>query len=215
MTKTFETLKTLAREYNGGKKDKDLVVNYNNRELQDRVISYIFCTNYSLFMSKARKFSVVLTTDDLESLILQAISDSIKTYKVDSKKELKFYIADSVYFTVRHEAQMVRKGDVEYFLNSTRFEETTEGHDGEASIMEMDNEVAVACSCEDNHDKFELTSLIDSLNLSEKQKNYLQIVIANPSLKDIEVAKILGVGRNSISMMKKRIREKISVFGLN
>ena len=65
------------------------------------------------------------------------------------------------------------------------------------------------------NDKFELTSLIDSLNLSEKQKNYLQIVIANPSLKDTEVAKILGVGRNSISMMKKRIREKISVFGLN
>ena len=71
MTKTFETLKTLAREYNGGKKDKDLVVNYNNKELQDGVISYIFCTNYSLFMSKVRKFSVVLTTEDLESLILQ------------------------------------------------------------------------------------------------------------------------------------------------
>ena len=50
---------------------------------------------------------------------------------------------------------MIRKGDVEYFLNSTRFEETTEGHDGEASIMEVDNEVAVACSCEDNHDTFE------------------------------------------------------------
>ena len=62
--------------------------NYNNRKLQDKVISYIFCTNYSLFMSKVRKFSVVLTTEDLESFILQSISDSIKSYKVDSKKEL-------------------------------------------------------------------------------------------------------------------------------
>ena len=55
----------------------------------------------------------------------------------------------------------------------------------------------------------ELNSLIESLNLSSAQKNFLSILIENPSLKDVEVAKILGVGRSSIANMKKRIREKL------
>ena len=57
MSTTLNTLKTLAREYNGGKDDKGLLEYYNDLYYKNEVIAYIYCTNYNLFKSKVNKFS--------------------------------------------------------------------------------------------------------------------------------------------------------------
>ena len=62
--------------------------------------------------------------------------------------------------------------------------------------------------------EYELVSLIESLNLTDKQKEYLSLIVSYPSLKSVDIAKILGVGRSAIAMYNKRIREKMVSFGL-
>ncbi len=215
MSTTYTTLKTLSNEYRGMKDDQSLINNYMNCETQGTTIAYIFCKNYGLFTKKVGKFTTVLNQDDIDSAILSGICSAINSFDITRGNKLIPYVTNVIYSEVRTTAQQVRKGDAVYFIPSTRFEQETEGHDGEANIMEIDNEVAVACSCVDDHESFELQSLIQSLNLSDAQKNYLTIIINDPSLKDSEVARLLGVGRSSIANMKKRIREKLSAVALN
>lgn len=216
MSTTLNTLKTLAREYNGGKDDKSLLANYNDLYHKNEVIAYIYCTNYNLFISKVGKFLNILNEDDIDSAILESIDTAMVNFDITRGNKLIPYMTNVIYNEVRYYAQSVRKGDRVALLNSTRFESVIECKENSPELAEINQEIALATSVEDSHETMELNSLIESLNLSQAQKNFLSILIDNPSLKDIEVAKILGVGRSSIANMKRRIREKLqnSLYGI-
>ena len=209
MSTTLNTLKTLAREYNGGKDDKGLLEYYNDLYYKNEVIAYIYCTNYNLFRTKVNKFSTILNEDDIDSVILGSIDTAMVNFDITRGTKLIPYMTNVIYNEVRYYAQSVRKGDMVAILNSTRFESVVECKENSPELAEINKEIALATSVEDSHEDMELNSLIESLNLSSAQKNFLSILIENPSLKDVEVAKILGVGRSSIANMKKRIREKL------
>lgn len=209
MSTTLNTLKTLAREYNGRKDDKGLLEYYNDLYYKNEVIAYIYCTNYNLFRSKVNKFSTILNEDDIDSVILGSIDTAMVNFDITRGTKLIPYMTNVIYNEVRYYAQSVRKGDMVAILNSTRFESVVECKENSPELAEINKEIALATSVEDSHEDMELNSLIESLNLSSAQKNFLSILIENPSLKDVEVAKILGVGRSSIANMKKRIREKL------
>ena len=209
MSTTLNTLKTLAREYNGRKDDKGLLEYYNDLYYKNEVIAYIYCTNYNLFRSKVNKFSTILNEDDIDSVILGSIDTAMVNFDITRGNKLIPYMTNVIYNEVRYYAQSVRKGDMVAILNSTRFESVVECKENSPELAEINKEIALATSVEDSHEDMELNSLIESLNLSSAQKNFLSILIENPSLKDVEVAKILGVGRSSIANMKKRIREKL------
>lgn len=209
MSTTLNTLKTLAREYNGGKDDKSLLANYNDLYHKNEVIAYIYCTNYNLFRSKVGKFLNILNEDDIDSVILESIDKAMINFDITRGNKLIPYMTNVIYNEVRYQAQSIRKGDRVALLNSTRFESVIECKENSPELAEINQEIALATSVEDSHETMELNSLIESLNLSQAQKNFLSILIAKPSLKDVEVAKILGVGRSSIANMKKRIREKL------
>ena len=209
MSTTLNTLKTLAREYNGRKDDKGLLEYYNDLYYKNEVIAYIYCTNYNLFRSKVNKFSTILNEDDIDSVILGSIDTAMVNFDITRGTKLILYMTNVIYNEVRYYAQSVRKGDMVAILNSTRFESVVECKENSPELAEINKEIALATSVEDSHEDMELNSLIESLNLSSAQKNFLSILIENPSLKDVEVAKILGVGRSSIANMKKRIREKL------
>lgn len=209
MSTTLNTLKTLAREYNGRKDDKGLLECYNDLYYKNEVIAYIYCTNYNLFRSKVNKFSTILNEDDIDSVILGSIDTAMVNFDITRGTKLIPYMTNVIYNEVRYYAQSVRKGDMVAILNSTRFESVVECKENSPELAEINKEIALATSVEDSHEDMELNSLIESLNLSSAQKNFLSILIENPSLKDVEVAKILGVGRSSIANMKRRIREKL------
>lgn len=209
MSTTLNTLKTLAREYNGRKDDKGLLEYYNDLYYKNEVIAYIYCTNYNLFRSKVNKFSTILNEDDIDSVILGSIDTAMVNFDITRGTKLIPYMTNVIYNEVRYYAQSVRKGDMVAILNSTRFESVVECKENSPELAEINKEIALATSVEDSHEDMELNSLIESLNLSSAQKNFLSILIENPSLKDVEVAKILGVGRSSIANMKRRIREKL------
>lgn len=209
MSTTLNTLKTLAREYNGGKDDRGLIEYYNDLYHKNEVIAYIYCTNYNLFKSKVAKFSTILNEDDIDSVILESIDIAMVNFDITRGNKLIPYMTNVIYNEVRYYAQSVRKGDMVAILKSTRFESVLECKENSPEISEINKEIALATSVEDSHEDMELNSLIESLNLSSAQKNFLSILVENPSLKDVEVAKILGVGRSSIANMKKRIREKL------
>ena len=209
MSTTLNTLKTLAREYNGRKDDKGLLEYYNDLYYKNEVIAYIYCTNYNLFRSKVNKFSTILNEDDIDSVILGSIDTAMVNFDITRGTKLIPYMTNVIYNEVRYYAQSVRKGDMVAILNSTRFESVVECKENSPELAEINKEIALATSVEDSHEDMELNSLIESLNLSLAQKNFLSILIENPSLKDVEVAKILGVGRSSIANMKRRIREKL------
>lgn len=216
MSTTLNTLKTLAREYNGGKDDKSLLANYNDLYHKNEVIAYIYCTNYNLFISKVGKFLNILNEDDIDSAILESIDTAMVNFDITRGNKLIPYMTNVIYNEVRYYAQSVRKGDMVAVIQSTRFESVIECKENSPELAEINKEIALATSVEDSHETMELNSLIESLNLSQAQKNFLSILIDNPSLKDIEVAKILGVGRSSIANMKRRIREKLqnSLYGI-
>ena len=216
MSTTLNTLKTLAREYNGGKDDKSLLANYNDLYHKNEVIAYIYCTNYNLFISKVGKFLNILNEDDIDSAILESIDTAMVNFDITRGNKLIPYMTNVIYNEVRYYAQSVRKGDMVAVIQSTRFESVIECKENSPELAEINKEIALATSVEDSHETMELNSLIESLNLSQAQKNFLSILIDNPSLKYIEVAKILGVGRSSIANMKRRIREKLqnSLYGI-
>lgn len=210
---TFENFKTLSREYTGGHDDISLVKNFKNIKEQTNIIAYIFCNNYKLFTSKVSKFDFLISEDDRDSSILEGIVNGLQNFDISRGTKLIPYITNCVYNSVRTEAQRVKKGDYEYLIKSERFEQEVDKKDNSMSLDEVDSEIAIACSTTDTYE-YELVSLIESLNLTDKQKEYLSLIVSHPSLKSVDIAKILGVGRSAIAMYNKRIREKMVSFGL-
>lgn len=210
---TFENFKNLAREYVGGTDDISLIKNFKNLETQSTTIAYVFCKGYRLFTSKISRFRNLLNDSDLDSTVLEGIVNGFNSYKVDRGTTLFSYITQCVYGAARTEAQRVRKGDYEYLFKSTRFEQVVDGKDSSTELAEISSEIAIASATTDNYD-FELIDLIKSLNLTDAQKHYLSIVVSNPSMRDTDIAKMMGVGRSTVAMYNKRIREKVAKLGM-
>lgn len=215
MSTTFETLKTLGREYNGKSNFKSILENYVQPSTQDITIAYLFCKNYLTIRKITSGYLALLTEEDIDSAILTAIPKAINSFDLNKTANIHTYINNCAKYEIRSLAAKVSINERNVFLKAERFEKTFETKDSVDEMISADREIAVACSVTDDHSVLELNSLIRSLNLSDTQKQYLEIIIANPGLKDIDVAKILGVGRSSISMLKKRIQEKVRTFGLN
>lgn len=221
MSTTYETFKTIARYYEGDDTTESILAHYRQSSTTDVTVAYLFVRNYGVIASKNSWYFSSLPQEDVDSAILEAIYMALKNYSYPAKASIHTFLTTYASNGLRAANSRITKGNKVALLNATRFEALAETKDNSSELLEVNNEIAVACSASDEyfteedqvHD--ELNSLILSLELSETQQRYLSIIIKHPTLKDTEVADIMNVNRSRISNLKKTIRKKVANLGLS
>lgn len=183
---------------------EELVQAYNSGK-QTEVISYIFCTNYQLFKMVANKF-FGLSAEDKDSFILEEIAKALSNYSLSNEKKAKIttVISTYIYNRLRTETQALQKASRATLNLATSFEDL-----GDMERLEEAGD-------ESTYSYSEMYELVYQLDLTENERKCCEIIILNnDTLKNSEIAELLGVSRAGVGHIKKSLRAKLApIFGI-
>lgn len=172
---------------------------------QTEVIAHVFCTNYQLFKLTANKF-FGLSAEDKDSFILEEIAKALENYDLQSEKQAKIttVISTYIYNRLRTETQALQKASRATLNLATSFEDL-----GDMERLEKAGD-------ESTYSYAEMYELVYQLDLTENERKCCEIIILNnDTLKNSEIAELLGVSRAGVGHIKKSLKVKLApIFGI-
>ena len=167
---------------------------------QTEVIAHVFCTNYQLFRLTANKF-FGLSAEDKDSFILEEIAKALENYDLQSEKQAKIttVISTYIYNRLRTETQALQKASRATLNLATSFEDL-----GDMERLEEAGD-------ESTYSYSEMYELVCQLDLTENERKCCEIIILNnDTLKNSEIAELLGVSRAGVGHIKKSLKVKLA-----
>lgn len=173
---------------------------------QTEVIAHVFCTNYQLFKITANKF-FGLSAEDKDSFILEEIGKALENYKAgeDRQAKIQTVVSAYIYNRLRTETQALQKASRATLNLATSFEDL-----GEMDRLEEAGDEA-------SYSYSEMYELVTQLDLTENERKCCEIIILNnDSIKNAEIAELLGVSRAGVGHIKKSLKVKLApVFNIS
>lgn len=183
---------------------KELVQAYKEGR-QDEVIAHVFCTNYQLFKLTANKF-FGLSSEDKDSFILEEIAKALANYDLENEKQAKIttLVSTYLYNRLRAETQALQAASRATLNLATSFEDL-----GDMDRLEEAGD-------ETTYSYSEMYELVYQLDLTENERKCCEIIILNnDTLKNSEIAELLGVSRAGVGHIKKSLKVKLApIFGI-
>lgn len=167
---------------------------------QTEVIAHVFCTNYQLFRLTANKF-FGLSAEDKDSFILEEIAKALENYDLQSEKQAKIttVISTYIYNRLRTETQALQKASRATLNLATSFEDL-----GDMERLEEAGD-------ESTYSYSEMYELVCQLDLTENERKCCEMIILNnDTLKNSEIAELLGVSRAGVGHIKKSLKVKLA-----
>lgn len=193
MRQTYKNLVKLANENKLGTLD-ETIKNYKQTE-NPISFAYVFKELYPLSLSVCSKFWN-LTENDMASFCLEELHKALMNYDFE-KTNAKFqtFFATCFKNRLRHETQKLdcdkRKANI-----------VSEDFAAYAEIVQGYYEIGI--------ENAEVHDLLKSVELSEREQQYCQIIMDTPGkISDKEISKILGISSAAVNYMKKRLRLKL------
>lgn len=178
---------------------KDLVEAYHSG-MQNEVIAYVFCNNYQLFKITANKF-FGLSPEDKDSFILEEIYKALEKYEIKESGNAKIstVVTTYIYNRLRTETQALQKASRATLNLATSFEDLGD--------LDRLNEAGDTSSFSYS----EMYELVSQLDLTPNERKCCEIIILNnDTIKNSEIAEILGVSRAGVGHIKKSLRNKLA-----
>ena len=191
MLKTYETLRELSNLYEG-KYDLDAIALEYQQTGDPILFAKAYCKWFPFAVSQANNYWG-LTDQDKASISVEELHKCMMAFKPERGGKVQTLFAKYLNNRLRAESQMsnhhVRKAN-----NVSECYETQT----EAGNMERGYEDA------------EFNSTIDNCHLTSNENEYCKMVGAYPNIKDVDIAKKLGVSSAAINYMKKQLCFKLN-----
>lgn len=198
MQKTYETLHELSKLHSGNTSLESLSLDYQSSR-NPEIISYVFCKLFNLSVSNTNRY-FTLTDADKASFCLEELDKAMLAF--DATKGTKF---STLYVT--------------YLLNRLRVEAYSLTHqlrkgnyDTESLDIEQndDNFSIIQGMDEKEYDVIDLHETLESFNLTPNELSYCKIATKYTSLKDTDIATMLGISSAAITYLRRSLSKKLS-----
>lgn len=195
---TYHRLLELAGLYEEEETNCELAIKYQVNE-DPIYLAVIYCRYFAYIKSTAGRYFNI-TDADKESYALEELHKSMLDYKITGGAKVQTLFITYYNNRLRAETQSMNLQKRAANNNCEDFEETAEIFNGY-----IDDEINI----------IELSTALDQMEqLTENEKMYCKIVIQTDEIKDIDIAKQLGISSSAIFQLKKRLAKKLDYFNI-
>lgn len=196
--------KDYVKYYGVNHSDEELILDFR-AGLINETIACVYEKNYGAFREVARQFSTVDEATK-DSCIVEQIWKALQNYDLENGKAklvtvICTYIRYNLLTIVQAENTMKRRansGTHKIFISEL---ETQEDRVDEAGELDV------------SYNEFEMLDLIDSLDLSDNQREYCRCIIEEScELSMSKIAEHIGVSRAGALNIKRALQEKLNML---
>ena len=194
--------KEMVKVYGVKHTDEELLNDYN-KGMKNEVIAYVYEKNKSAFRQVSTKY-IGVSNDEVESIIMEQIWKCFETYNSDKANGIKLVTLVCTY--IRNALRTYTQKQ-----NSNKRKVNNGNQSTPMSCFDTTEDRFEEMSEEDDYIKLELLNLVNSEDLSNKQREYCVAAIEHKcDIQQSHLAREIGVSTAGVVGIRRALQKKLS-----
>ena len=194
--------KEMVKVYGLKHTDEELIYDYN-KGMKNEVIAYMYEKNKSAFRQVSTKY-IGVSNDEVESIIMEQIWKCFETYNSDKANGIKLVTLVCTY--IRNALRTYTQKQ-----NSNKRKVNNGNQSTPMSCFDTTEDRFEEMSEEDDYIKLELLNLVNSEDLSNKQREYCVAAIEHKcDIQQSHLAREIGVSTAGVVGIRRALQKKLS-----
>ena len=194
--------KEMVKVYGLKHTDEELIYDYN-KGMKNEVIAYMYEKNKSAFKQVSTKY-IGVSNDEVESIIMEQIWKCFETYNSDKANGIKLVTLVCTY--IRNALRTYTQKQ-----NSNKRKVNNGNQSTPMSCFDTTEDRFEEMGEEDDYIKLELLNLVNSEDLSNKQREYCVAAIEHKcDIQQSHLAREIGVSTAGVVGIRRALQKKLS-----
>ena len=194
--------KEMVKVYGLKHTDEELIYDYN-KGMKNEVIAYMYEKNKSAFKQVSTKY-IGVSNDEVESIIMEQIWKCFETYNSDKANGIKLVTLVCTY--IRNALRTYTQKQ-----NSNKRKVNNGNQSTPMSCFDTTEDRFEEMGEEDDYIKLELLNLVNSEDLSNKQREYCVAAIEHKcDIQQSHLAREIGVSTAGVVGIRRALQKKLA-----
>lgn len=194
--------KELVKVYGLKHTDEELLRDYD-KGMKNEVIAYMYEKNKSAFRQVSTKY-IGVSNDEVESIIMEQIWKCFETYNSDKSNGIKLVTLVCTY--IRNALRTYTQKQ-----NSNKRKVNNGNQSTPMSCFDTTEDRFEEMGEEDDYIKLELLNLVNSEDLSNKQREYCVAAIEHKcDIQQSHLARVIGVSTAGVVGIRRALQKKLA-----